>query len=356
MKEDKYKAEMLETIKKLTAKGKGILAADESVTTLKSKFDKIGIETSDENRRAYRELLFTAPGIEESISGVILFQETVDQKTKDGRAFMEVLKKKDIVAGIKLDKGLVPLVAGSTESFTRGMDDLPERAAEFYKKGCRFAKWRCALRNDENHPTSLAIREVAYALARYANVCQANGLVPIVEPEMLTDGKWDLAKGELSSRAIFSAVFAALNQYNVCFETCLFKPHMVTTGSEGPKTTPQEIARATIDILKAVAPPALGGIFFLSGGQSEHEATVNLHEINKQAQKVGAPWKLSFSYGRALQNSVVDIWKGKADNVKAAQEMLKKRASFNGLAVEAQYVEENDKDGKDSNFQKDYSY
>lgn len=351
-----HREELLATVRKMCRDGRGILAADESVATLTAKFDKVALDCSDENRRAYRELLVSAPGLEQFIGGVILFQETVDQRTAAGERFVDVLERKGIVAGIKLDKGLAPLTAGSKEHYTRGLDDLDARAKEFYAKGCRFAKWRCALRNDAQHPSELAVRETAYTLARYAAVCQANGLVPIVEPELLSDGNWDGARGAETSTRLFAAVFHAMHEYGVLFEGCLFKPHMVTGGSELARSSPEEIARGTVDVLRATCPPAMGGIFFLSGGQSEKDATLALQHINHYAMEAGRPWHLSFSYGRALQTTVVDTWRGKAENVAAAQQALVQRAKHNYNAVLGRYDAQADTHSAESTFQKDYAY
>lgn len=351
-----HKEELLSTVKRMCREGKGILAADESVTTLKAKFDRVGLECTEENRRAYRELLLTAPELEEYVGGVILFQETVEQRTAAGERFVDALARRGIVAGIKLDKGLVPLTAQSKEQHTRGLDDLDERAKEFYGKGCRFAKWRCALRNDAGHPSELAVRETAYALARYAAICQANGLVPIVEPELLSDGNWDIAHGTETSTRLFAEVFHAMHAYGVLFEACFFKPHMVTGGSELPRSSGEEIARNTVDVLRATCPAAMGGVFFLSGGQSEKEATLNLQQINRYAGEVGRPWHLSFSFGRALQTTVVDTWRGKEENVAAAQQALVQRAKHNFKAVLGRYEPQNDTHSSESSFQKDYAY
>mgnify|MGYP002715493486 CR=1 FL=1 len=351
-----HREELLATAKKMCAEGRGILAADESVTTLTAKFDKIGLNCSDENRRAYRELLITAPELEQYVSGIILFQETVEQRTAAGERFVDVLTQRGIVPGIKLDKGLVPLTPGSKEHFTRGMDDLNERAREFYEKGCRFAKWRCALRNDAEHPSPLAMRETAYTLARYAAVCQANGLVPIVEPELLSDGSWDIERGVATSTRVFAEVFRAMHEYGVAFDACFFKPHMVTGGSELPRGSAEEIARRTVDVLRATCPPAMAGIFFLSGGQSEKEATLNLQRIAQYAAEAGRPWHLSFSYGRALQTTVVDTWRGKAENVAVAQQALLQRARHNYNAVLGRYDAQADTHSAESSFQKDYAY
>ena len=354
-----YKDELIANVKKLTQEGKGILAADESTGTLKKKFDKINLECSDENRRAYRELLITTEGLEQYISGIILFEETVYQKTAQGEAFIEILNKKGITPGIKLDKGMAQLSWNPEETFTKGFDTLDERAAAFYKAGCRFAKWRNVLKLGKDMPSDLSIRETSYTLARYAHICQRNGLVPIVEPELLTDGEHSIEVCADTSRKIFKTVFKACEEYGVIFEGCLFKPHMITQGAQNQsQTSAQEIAKHTFAVLNDTLPEKLGGVFFLSGGQSELQATANLNAINKEKLKHGKHWHLSFSYGRALQNSVVAAWNGKPENVKKAQEVLIQRAKMNFKACKGEYnPSEESSDFKDeSMYEKNYSY
>jgi len=321
----------------IVAPGKGILAADESTATIGKRFDSIGVENTEENRRKYRQLLFTSDADAlKHISGVILFEETLGQKDDKGILFPDLLKSKGVIPGIKVDKGLVTLQGTEDESTTQGLDDLAQRAAKYKAAGCQFAKWRCVLKIGKNTPSPLSILENANVLARYATICQTNGLVPIVEPEILPDGDHDLERGQKVTEKVLAAVYKALSDHNVYLEGTLLKPNMVTAGQSCTvKYTPQDIARATVTALQRNVPPAMPGVTFLSGGQSEEEASVNLDAINKyQAKK---PWALTFSYGRALQASVLKAWAGKDDNVKAGQDELKKRAKANGEASLGQY-------------------
>ncbi len=355
-----HREELIATVKHLTQAGKGFLAADESPNTLKQKFDKNNIEMNEENRRAYRELLFTTKDLEKYISGVILFSETVQQATHDGKNFVELLRSRGIVSGIKLDEGLAELTPGSEEKYTLGLDTLNKRAEQFYKLGCRFAKWRCVLKIlHGSSPSELSIREVAYNLARYASICQRNGLVPIVEPELLTDGSHSIELCAAVSKRIFSAVFAALTEYQVIMEGCLLKPHMITQGAtfEGEKNL-KEIAKQTVAVLRDTCPVNLGGIFFLSGGQGEIEATICLDLINKESNAKGKSWPLSFSYGRALQNTVVKSWSGKKENIEHAQKLLLARAEMNFNAALGKYekAQENSEFKDESMYVKNYSY
>ncbi len=354
-----FKNELIETVKLLTQPGKGILAADESVGTIKKKFDKIGLECTEENRRAYRELLVSTNNLEYGISGVILFQETVYQKTKEGQSFLDVLKQKGIIPGIKLDRGLKQLRNNSDEFITNGFDDLPARAQQFYQAGCRFAKWRCVVKIGQNIPTNLSIRETSYTLARYASICQQNGLVPIVEPEILADGDYDIKKCAQISQVVFKTMFNALEEYGICLEGCLFKPHMIKNGMQsGQKSNSNEVALWTNLVLRNTVPPNLGGIFFLSGGQGELEATNNLHFINKLSNEKGKIWHLSFSYGRALQSTVISTWNGKQENVVKAQNVLLLRSNMNSKATKGEYnpKEENNIFADKSLYEKNYSY
>lgn len=355
-----HRDELIATVKHLTQPGKGFLAADESPSTLKQKFDKIHVELTEENRRAYRELLFTTKDLEKHVSGVILYSETVSQSTRDGQNFAQLLRSRGIIPGIKLDEGLAELFPGSEEKYTQGLDTLDKRAAQFYALGCRFAKWRCVLKILHGaSPSELSIREVAYNLARYASLCQKNGLVPIVEPELLTDGSHSIEVCAAASKRIFKAVFDALHEYQIVMEGCLLKPHMITAGAtwEGKKDL-QAIAKHTVAVLRDTVPVSLGGVFFLSGGQGELEATLCLHLINKESNARGKAWPLSFSYGRALQNSVVKAWGGKPENVAKAQELLLARAKMNYDATLAQYdpVHESKDFSDESTYVKNYSY
>jgi len=322
----------------IVAPGKGILAADESTATVGKRFADIGLENNEENRRAYRELLFTADSaLNDNISGVILFHETLYQKASCGTSFAELLKQRGIYPGIKVDKGVVNLFGSEDECTTQGLDDLDARCAQYKKDGCQFAKWRCVLKIGKNTPSYQAILENANVLARYASICQTNGLVPIVEPEVLPDGDHDLDRAQKVTETVLAAVYKALNDHHVFLEGTLLKPNMVTAGQScKTKYTPEEVAKATVTALQRTVPPAVAGVTFLSGGQSEEDASVHLNAINAYPGR--KPWGLTFSYGRALQASVLRAWGGKAENVKAGQEELLKRAKANGLACQAKYV------------------
>jgi len=342
----------------IVAPGKGILAADESTATMGKRLTDIKVENTDDNRRAYRQLLFnTDPKLGENISGVILFHETLYQKSDDGTPFVELLNKRNIIPGIKVDKGVVPLMGSEDECTTQGLDDLAQKCAQYKKDGCHFAKWRCVLKITKNTPSYQAILENANVLARYASICQANRIVPIVEPEVLPDGDHDLDRAQKVTETVLAAVYKALNDHHVFLEGTLLKPNMVTAGQSCPKKyTPQEIALATVTALNRTVPAAVAGITFLSGGQSEEEASVNLDAINKlQAKK---PWPLTFSYGRALQASVLRAWGGKPENVAAAQTELLKRAKANGLACQGKYEAGSVESllGAKSNFVKSHAY
>merc|ERR1711868_193715 len=317
-------AELRSIAQKIVANGKGILAADESSGTIGKRLSSVNVENNEENRMIYRNLLFTTPnGIEQQIGGVILFHETLYQKDNSGKLIVENLKSRGIVLGIKVDKGVVPLHGADNEGTTQGLDGLNERCAQYKKDGCDFAKWRCVLRIQGNGrtPSNLAIIENANVLARYASICQQNGIVPIVEPEILQDGDHSI---------------------EVCQEVTegiLLKPNMVTPGAQCPKrSSPDEIALATLTALRRTVPPAMPGVTFLSGGQTEIEATANLNAMNKLPQEL-RPWKLSFSYGRALQASVLKAWGGKTDgaSVLNAQKVLLHRATSNNLAALGTY-------------------
>ncbi|XP_030571785.1 fructose-bisphosphate aldolase isoform X4 [Drosophila novamexicana] len=309
----------------IVAPGKGILAADESVSTMGKRLKDIGVENTDENRRAYRQLLFTSDDkLAENISGVILFDETVYQKADDGTTFIQCLRKKGIIPGIKVDTGVVPLMGSEDESTTQGLDDLAKRCAKYKKEGCDFAKWRCVLKIGKNTPSYQAILENANVLARYASICQSERIVPIVEPEVLPDGEHDLDRAQKVTETVLAAVYKALNDHHVYLEGTLLKPNMVTAGQGAKKNTPEEIALATVTALRRTVPSAVPGVTFLSGGQSEEEATVNLSAINNVP--LTRPWALTFSYGRALQASVLRAWGGKKENVAAGQGELIKRA------------------------------
>eukprot|EP00245_Coleochaete_scutata_P007476 TRINITY_DN22896_c0_g1_i1.p1 TRINITY_DN22896_c0_g1~~TRINITY_DN22896_c0_g1_i1.p1 ORF type:complete len:356 (-),score=106.66 TRINITY_DN22896_c0_g1_i1:655-1722(-) len=331
----KYADELIKNAKYIATPGKGILAADESTGTIGKRFDAINVENVEENRRALRELLFTAPDVLQYLSGVILFEETVYQKTAAGKPFVEVLNEGGVLPGIKVDKGVVELAGTNGETVTQGNDGLGARAAAYYKAGARFAKWRGVLKISDTEPSELSIQSNAQALARYAIICQENGLVPIVEPEILVDGPHDIKKSAEVTERVLAATYKALNEHHVLLEGTLLKPNMVTPGSESPKVDPVTIAKYTVTALQRTVPPAVPGIMFLSGGQSEEEATVNLDAMNKL--DTIKPWTLSFSYGRALQQSTLKAWGGKVENVPAAQAALLARAKANSEATLGKY-------------------
>ncbi|XP_036373290.1 fructose-bisphosphate aldolase B-like [Megalops cyprinoides] len=331
------KQELATIAQRIVAPGKGILAADESVGTMGKRLQKISVENTEENRRYFRDLLFSVdPSISESVGGVIFFHETLYQKSEQGLPFPQLVKEKGIVVGIKVDKGTAALNGTDGETTTQGLDGLSERCAQYKKDGCDFAKWRCVLKISAGCPSALAIAENANVLARYASVCQENGLVPIVEPEILPDGDHDLQRCQYVTEKVLAAVYKALSDHHVYLEGTLLKPNMVTAGhSCTKKYTPQEVAMATVTALRRTVPASVPGICFLSGGQSEEEASLNLNAINQTP--LHRPWKLTFSYGRALQASALAAWQGQAGNRQAAQEAFCARAKINGLASQGEY-------------------
>ncbi|KAI5703985.1 hypothetical protein M8J76_001686 [Diaphorina citri] len=321
----------------LVEPGKGILAADESVSTMGKRLADIGVENTEENRRLYRQLLFTTDReLGESISGVILFHDTLYEKADDGTPFVDLLRQRGIIPGIKVDKGVVPLAGTDGETTTQGLDNLAQRCDQYKKDGCHFAKWRCVLKIGDHTPSALAILENANVLARYASICQASRIVPIVEPEVLPDGAHDLARCQKVTEAVLASVVKALHDHNVYLEGILLKPNMVTPGAScSEKYAPTDIALATVTALQRTLPVAVPGVVFLSGGQTEEEASVHLNAIN-QTQAL-TPWALSFSYGRALQASVLRAWGGRPGNVLAGQNELLARARANGCASLGHY-------------------
>lgn len=323
------------TIEAMTERGKGILAADESSPTIKKRFDTIHLESTEENRRAYRELLFSTPNINKYLYGVILYEETLKQKTKNGIAFPEYLAKLGIVPGIKVDNGLIPFESSLEEKITQGLDGLPDRLKEYKNLGARFAKWRDVYSISDNTPSRILIKTNAELLARYAMMCQQAGIVPIVEPEILMDGNHSIETCACVTEAVLHAVFRSLYKHSVQLEYMILKPSMVIAGKDCSKnSTPEEVAENTIRIFRRTVPAAVPSINFLSGGQSDIQATENLNAINNLGPQ---PWYLSFSYGRALQAPCLKAWLGKSENVKAAQEALLKRAKLNGAATIGKY-------------------
>ena len=334
---DKYKDELIKNARYIVQKGKGILAADESTGTIGKRFAGVNVENTEKNRRAYRELLFTAPGLEQYISGTILYDETVYQKTKEGKRFIEVLSSKGILPGIKVDKGTIPIINSENETFTQGLDDLGKRCAKYYEEGCRFSKWRAVFRIGKNTPSLNAIKENASGLARFAIISQENGLVPIVEPEVLCEGEHDIDECANKSEKVFHEVFNTLFDYGVLFEGMLLKPNMIIPGQDCKnKVKPEEIALKTVKALCRIVPAAVPGIVFLSGGQSEYEASVNLNCMNL-LKDIRIPWNLSFSYGRALQYSCLKAWAGKNENSKKAQNILLQMAKNNSEATKGMF-------------------
>jgi len=324
------------TIEQMVQKGKGILAADESQPTIAKRFAPIKVESTEESRRAYRALLFTTPGIEDYISGVIQFEETLGQSSNDGIALPKVLAHRGIVPGIKVDKGKGPLALSPGDLITYGLDGLAERLQQYKTQGARFAKWREVYSISPQNPTALGISANAEMLARYAAVCQEQGIVPIVEPEVLIDGDHILARCAEVTEAVQKEIFHALHRHHVVLEHMILKPNMVLPGKEHPvRASAEAIATATLRVFRRTVPAAVPSINFLSGGLSPEEATANLNAMN--AGFPDAPWLLSFSYGRALQQTVLQTWQGKAQNVAAAQQALLKRARLNGAAQRGEY-------------------
>jgi len=319
-----------ETAIAMVAPGKGLLAADESTGTIKKRFDKIGVENTEANRQAYRDMLFTTPGFENHTSGVILFEETLFQKSLAGQAFPELLASKGVIPGIKVDKGAQPLAGGGLEeTITEGLDGLRERLAKYHAAGARFAKWRAVITINEEAPSDYAIHTNAHALARYAALCQEAGIVPIVEPEILMDGDNSIEVCEEVSDIVLDAVFAELSAQQVLLEGIVLKPGMVVPGIKCPEqASVQEVAEATLRVLKRRVPIAVPGIAFLSGGQADELATAHLDAMNKIG---GFTWGLTFSYGRALQAAALKAWGGK--NIEAGKAAHLHRARMNGLAA-----------------------
>lgn len=330
------KPELERVARAMVVKDKGLLAADESTSTITKRFDAIKLQSTEEHRRTYREMLFTAPGIHQWISGVILYDETIRQKTRDGVPFPDHLAKLGIVPGIKVDTGAKPFANFPGETITEGLDGLRERLAEYYKLGARFAKWRAVIDIADGIPTRFAIEANAHGLARYAALCQEQQIVPIVEPEVLMDGSHALERCEEVTNAVLAEVFHQLALHRVHLEGMVLKPNMVIAGKKAPKrAAPEQVAEATVRCLKRHVPTAVPGIAFLSGGQSSTEATLHLALMNKLGP---LPWNLTFSYGRALQDTAIRTWAGSADNFGAGQKEFAKRARLNGLATTGRYT------------------
>ncbi len=328
-------SELERVARAMVVKGKGLLAADESSGTIKKRFDVIRLESTEEHRRSYREMLFTAPGACEYLSGVILFDETIRQKTLDGVPFPDYLAAHGVLPGIKVDKGAKPLAGFAGETLTEGLDGLRERLAEYRRLGAKFAKWRAVIDIAPGVPTDFAIEANAHALARYAALCQEGGIVPIVEPEVLMDGDHSIERCEEVTDRVLEHLFRALAAHRIHLEGMVLKPNMVISGQKAPhRAPPDEVAAATVRCLKRHVPAAVPGIAFLSGGQSPQEATLHLSLMNRSGS---LPWNLTFSYGRALQDTALKDWGGTAGGLAAGQRELAKRARLNGLATLGRY-------------------
>lgn len=332
------KLDIVATANAMVAPGKGVLAADESTGTIKKRFDSINVESTEDNRRAYRELLFTTKSSGDYISGVILYDETIRQSASDGRRFVDILNEQGSLPGIKVDMGAKPLAGAPDETVTEGLDGLRDRLDEYVGLGARFTKWRAVIKIGDRIPSRYCIEANAHALGRYAALSQEAGLVPIVEPEVLMDGNHDIERCQDVTETTLNAVFNQLFEQRVQLEGMVLKPNMVISGTDCPKQAGiEEVAKATVATLRRCVPAAVPGIVFLSGGQSEEEATAHLNAMNA----LGAlPWELSFSYGRALQQSALKAWGGKADNLAAAQAAFLHRARMNGAARTGDYSAE----------------
>ena len=331
--------ELVKIANAMVAKGKGILAADESSGTIKKRFDAIGVESTEDNRRDYREMLFrSGEAMKNNISGVILYDETIRQKAKDGTPLAKIIADAGSLPGIKVDKGVKPLFGCPNETITEGLDGLAERLIEYRKLGARFAKWRAVIDIGPGIPTHTAIHTNCHALARYAAICQDNDIVPIVEPEVLMDGGHDIDSCFIVTQHVLKTQFQELYYQRVMLEGIVLKPNMVISGKKAPKrAAPEEVAEKTVKCLKDCVPGSVAGIAFLSGGQSDEEATVHLNLINRLGP---LPWPVTFSYGRALQHLPQKLWSGKAENAAAAQRAFAHRARMNGLAAQGQWKQD----------------
>ncbi len=329
---------LAQTAQALVAPAKGILAADESSGTIKRRFDSIGVDSTEENRRDYREMLFSAEGGEQYISGVILYDETLKQNGADGTPLVKVLQDRGIIPGIKVDTGAMPLAGSPGELITEGLDGLRGRLEEYHRLGARFAKWRAVITIGDGIPSAKCIAANAHGLARYASLSQEAGLVPIVEPEVLIDGGHSIETDQEVTTRTLHEVYDALALYGVALEGTLLKPNMVTSGSTAPDRAPAtEVALRTVDTFLRAVPAAVPGIVFLSGGQSDDEATLNMHEIATRGAEVNAPWQLSYSFGRGLQGLPLNTWLGDPANVPAAQKAYLHRCKLTSAARQGKY-------------------
>ena len=328
-----------ETAKALVAPKKGILAADESSNTIKKRFDSINVESTESNRQSYREMLFQTEGISKFISGVILFDETIRQKSSDGKSLVSILSKQGILPGIKVDSGAKPLSGTENETITEGLDGLRERLQEYYELGAKFTKWRAVINIGNEEPSDYAIKTNAHALARFAALSQEANLVPIVEPEVLMDGSHSIEKCYEVTNITLREVYYELYNQKVELEGTLLKPNMVIPGKDSnDSSNPSEIAKYTVKCLMDCVPASVPGIVFLSGGQSDDEATINLHHINVIAKKLQTPWELSFSYGRGLQSAPLKTWLGNQDNILLAQKAFHSRAKDTSAARNGSFL------------------
>jgi fructose-bisphosphate aldolase class I len=333
-----YSDELEKTVQSLVQPGKGVLAADESTPTITKRFKAVGVESNEETRRAYRELLISTPGIGDYLSGIILYEETLSQHARDGTALPQLAARQGIVPGVKVDLGLVALPGADGDKVSQGLDGLEDRLVRYKQQGARFAKWRAVYSIGPGHPTTLAIKANAEVLARYAGHCQAQGIVPIVEPEVLIDGDHSLDDCARVSEAAFHAVFHALHRHRVVLEHMILKPNMVIPGkSHAQRASVDEVAEATVRILKRTVPAAVPSINFLSGGQTPQQASAHLNAMHVRYPNL--PWNVSFSYARALQEPPMELWRGKEQNLKAAQQAFLKRARLNGAAQRGAYTD-----------------
>ena len=349
-----YKEKLIENAKLLAQPGKGILAVDESTPTCGKRLAGIGVENTEENRQAYRGMLFTTPGIGEFISGAILFEETLCQDHADGESMVEKLNKAGIIPGIKVDKGLKQLAGGlEHETYCSGLDGLTARAADYYAQGARFAKWRAVLQITEDGPSELAIKENAWGLARYAKICQESGLVPIIEPEILMDGDHTIEKTAEVQEKVLVEVYKACSENNVFLEGTLLKPSMTVSGAENKnKAGSEEVAKMTVRTMNRCVPAAVPGIMFLSGGLTEEDASVYLNTMNSIENKSAT--SLTFSYGRALQQSCLQAWKG--EDIEAGQKALLARCQANSEASKGDYVAGSQPSSQETLFEAGYKY
>ncbi|PSO81898.1 MAG: fructose-bisphosphate aldolase class I [Cyanobacteria bacterium QS_4_48_99] len=340
-----YAQELKNTAQAMVSNGQGILAMDESNGTCNKRFDKVGIPTSEEMRRSYRELILTTPNVGNYISGAILYDETIRQSTKDGKPFTQVMKDQDVIIGIKVDTGAKDLAKFPGEKVTEGLTGLRDRLSEYYKMGARFSKWRAVITIGDGIPTQFCIDANAHALARYAALCQENGLVPIVEPEVLINGDHTIEQCYDVTNQTLWTVFDQLHRHRVEFDKMVLKPSMVISGLDCPQqASPKQVAEWTIKCLRKSVPADVAGIAFLSGGQTPEQAAEHLHWMNSEPLKSQCPWPVTFSYARAIQQPALENWKGQESNAGEAQKLLHHRAKMNSVASQGQYSSDKEKE------------